>query len=82
MGGGEGGRRSLRGVCSKGTHIRTVGEDRAQAAGTVAHTARLRRDAVAPFEGPMHTLEALEALDVGTSLPEGWLLQAAAGLCE
>ncbi|MEM7451786.1 MAG: tRNA pseudouridine(55) synthase TruB [Pseudomonadota bacterium] len=78
----EGGRLSLRVICSKGTYIRTLVEDLAQAAGTVAHTARLRRDAVAPFEGPMHTLEALEALDAGTSLPEGWLLPADAGLCD
>ncbi|MEM9323708.1 MAG: tRNA pseudouridine(55) synthase TruB [Pseudomonadota bacterium] len=73
---------SLRVTCSKGTYIRTLVEDLAQAAGTVAHTAGLRREAVAPFVGPMHTLEALEALESGGSLPEGWLLPTDAGLSD
>lgn len=76
----EGNRLSLRVTCSKGTYIRTLVEDLALAAGTVAHTAQLRREAVAPFEGPMHTLEALESLDAGAALPDGWLLPADAGL--
>ncbi|MEL6200258.1 MAG: tRNA pseudouridine(55) synthase TruB [Pseudomonadota bacterium] len=78
----DGDQLSIRVVCSKGTYIRTLVEDLAQAAGTVAHTARLRREAVAPFVGPMHTLEALEALETGAPLPEGWLLPTDAGLCD
>lgn len=76
----EGDQLSLQVTCSKGTYIRTLVEDLARAAGTVAHTALLRREAVAPFEGPMHTLEALEALESDAGLPEGWLLPADAGL--
>jgi tRNA pseudouridine55 synthase len=50
--------------CSKGTYVRTLGEDLARALGTVGHLAALRRTAVAPFAGrPAVTLEALEALD-------------------
>lgn len=53
----------LRVRCSKGTYIRTLAEDIARLAGTVAHVAELRRLAVAPFrEASMHTLEALETL--------------------
>lgn len=78
----QGDRLSMRVTCSKGTYIRTLIEDLAQAAGTVAHTAELRRETVAPFEGPMHTLEALEALESGVPLPDGWLLPVDAGLCE
>lgn len=53
----------LRVHCSKGTYIRTLVEDLAAALGTLGHVAALRRLAVAPFgEGPMVTLEALEAV--------------------
>lgn len=52
----------LRVRCSKGTYVRTLTEDIARQAGTVAHVAELRRLAVAPFrESAMHTLEELEA---------------------
>jgi tRNA pseudouridine55 synthase len=48
--------------CSKGTYIRTLGEDLARALGTVGHLASLRRTAVAPFaDSPLHSHEALEA---------------------
>jgi len=47
--------------CSKGTYVRSLVEDIAQAAGTVAHTARLHRETVAGFEeGEMIDLKALE----------------------
>ncbi len=47
--------------CSKGTYVRSLVEDIARAAGTVAHTARLHRETVAEFEaGEMIDLEALE----------------------
>lgn len=52
---------TLRVRCSKGTYIRSLVEDIARAAGTVAHVAELRRLAVTPFaEGAMHTLPQLE----------------------
>jgi len=37
--------------CSKGTYIRTLVEDVARAAGTVAHTRNLHRERVGPFPG-------------------------------
>jgi len=47
--------------CSKGTYVRSLVEDIARAAGTVAHTARLHRETVADFgAGEMIELKALE----------------------
>ena len=47
--------------CSKGTYIRSLVEDIARAAGTVAHTARLHRETVADFRAEeMVDLEAVE----------------------
>jgi tRNA pseudouridine55 synthase len=65
--------------CSKGTYIRTLVEDLAVALGTVGHVRVLRRLAVAPFEETqMHTLDALEALEVpaagGTAALDAFLL--------
>lgn len=56
---------TLRVTCSKGTYIRTLAEDIAQALGTVGHTAALRREAVEPFGDAlgMHTLAELEGLE-------------------
>jgi len=49
--------------CSKGTYIRSMVEDIAAKAGTVAHTARLHREAVGGFEAAaMMDLTAAEAL--------------------
>lgn len=49
--------------CSKGTYIRSMVEDIAAIAGTVAHTARLHREAVGDFEAAaMMELTAAEAL--------------------
>lgn len=49
--------------CSKGTYVRTLGEDLARALGTVGHLCALERVWVAPFrDAPMHTLAALEGL--------------------
>jgi tRNA pseudouridine55 synthase len=49
--------------CSKGTYIRSMVEDIAAKAGTVAHTARLHREAVGGFEAAaMMELAAAEAL--------------------
>ena len=48
--------------CSKGTYVRSLVEDIARAAGTVAHTARLHRETVADFGADeMVELKALEA---------------------
>ena len=54
----------LRVRCSKGTYIRTLGEDIGKALGCGGHLTRLRRIATGPFtESQCITLEALEALD-------------------
>ena len=50
--------------CSKGTYIRTLGEDIGAALGCGGHLIRLRRTATGPFQaGQCLTLEALEAMD-------------------
>ena len=50
-------------ACSKGTYIRTLVEDIAQRAGTVAHTGRLHRESVGHFRSEdMLDLTAVEAL--------------------
>lgn len=47
-------------LCSKGTYIRALAEDLAEALGTCGHVSALRRLYVEPFAGePMHTLESL-----------------------
>ena len=46
----SGSRLVLRVKCSKGTYVRTLIEDIAKAAGTVAHTARLHRETVGDFQ--------------------------------
>ncbi len=52
----------LRVDCSKGTYVRTLGEDLAASIGTCGYLAALRRVFSAPFEGrPMHTLEEIQA---------------------
>lgn len=54
--------------CSKGTYIRTLGEDIGAALGTVAHVIELRRIGSGPFEaGDMVSLDTLrEAEQAGT----------------
>lgn len=66
----------LRVLCSKGTYIRTLVEDVAVAAGTVAHVAELRRLAVAPFTaGMMVTADELDqAASAGQDALDGLLL--------
>ena len=44
--------------CSKGTYVRTLVEDIAKAAGTVAHTAFLHRERVGGFEPPRWSITA------------------------
>ncbi len=49
--------------CSKGTYVRTLVEDIAKRAGTVAHTARLHRETVGSFAGEdMLGLEEIRSL--------------------
>lgn len=48
--------------CSKGTYVRVLGEDLAQALGTLGHLVALRRTAVAGLPARMYRLEELEAL--------------------
>lgn len=57
----DGAEASLRVRCSKGTYVRTLAEDLAQAIGSCAHLTALRRTAVAPFPaGRLVTLEEVE----------------------
>ena len=56
--------------CSKGTYIRTLVEDIARKAGTVAHTARLHRESVGDF--PVDAmLELRDAETAAAAGPEG-----------
>jgi tRNA pseudouridine55 synthase len=56
--------------CSKGTYVRTLVEDIAKKAGTVAHTARLHRESVGDFRAEdMLDLEGIE--EVAASGSEG-----------
>jgi tRNA pseudouridine55 synthase len=57
-----GSRLVFRAVCSKGTYIRVLVEDIARRAGTVAHTARMHREAVGVFRSEdMLDLATVEA---------------------
>ena len=55
--------------CSKGTYIRTLVEDIAQAAGTVAYTAGLHRDSVGGFEAE-DMLDMAQAVDLAENEPD------------
>lgn len=55
--------------CSKGTYIRTLVEDIAQAAGTVAYTAGLHRDSVGGFDAE-DMLDLAQAEDLAENEPE------------
>ncbi|MEM7610867.1 MAG: tRNA pseudouridine(55) synthase TruB [Pseudomonadota bacterium] len=68
--------------CSKGTYIRTLLEDIAAAAGTLAWTSMLRRLSVHPFDQPMVTLDALEQLRDIDSHIEALLLPTQAMLAD
>ena len=68
-------------TCSKGTYVRTLVEDIAGVAGTVAHTRRLHRESVAGFEGcEMQSLGAVQALAESGQGSADWLLPADTGL--
>lgn len=71
---------SLRVRCSKGTYIRTLGEDIGEVLGCGGHLTRLRRVSTGPFaEARCVTLEALETLSesgrLAALLPVDHLLQ-------
>lgn len=58
------GEADLRVDCSKGTYVRTLGEDLARAIGTCGYLGALRRVFSAPFEGRrMYTLEEIQQAD-------------------
>jgi tRNA pseudouridine55 synthase len=60
----SGSRLAFRVGCSKGTYVRTLVEDLAKRAGTVAHTVSLHREAVAGFDAAeMLGFDVLEGLD-------------------
>jgi tRNA pseudouridine55 synthase len=68
-------RPQLRVRCSKGTYIRTLVETIAEAMGTVAHVAALRRISVSPFEGqPLIGMDQLEAAAADPAALEDLLL--------
>ncbi|MCW5748877.1 MAG: tRNA pseudouridine(55) synthase TruB [Alphaproteobacteria bacterium] len=58
--------------CGKGTYIRALARDIAEALGTVGHVAALRRTACGPFrEADAITLDRLAAAAAGQPTPEG-----------
>jgi tRNA pseudouridine55 synthase len=68
--------------CSKGTYVRTLVEDIAKAAGTVAHTARLHRETVGDFraEDMLDLARAEQAATAGPTALREWLLPADSAL--
>ena len=68
--------------CSKGTYVRTLVEDIARRAGTVAHTAHLHRESVRPFDAAaMVDLAVLERLaEADRAALQAALLPVDAGL--
>lgn len=62
---------TLETLCSKGTYVRVLAEEIAQALGSCGHVAALRRVAVEPFEHEgMQTLESLTQLrSTGAAIP-------------
>ena len=73
-------RLTLRVVCSAGTYVRSLAYDLGHTLGTVAHLARLRREAAGPFAlADSHPLPAVEAAAAAGRLGE-LLLPLGAGL--
>ena len=61
----------LRVACSKGTYIRTLGEDIAEALGCGGHLRALRRVQTGPFDASQCiTIEQLEAMEEGERLQQ------------
>jgi tRNA pseudouridine55 synthase len=66
----DGARLELEVICSKGTYVRTLAEDIAQALGTCGYVTRLHRAYVEPFMSEsMHTLESIESARAAGELP-------------
>jgi len=78
----QGARLVFRVHCSKGTYVRTLVEDIAKAAGTVAHTAKLHRETVGAFraEDMLDMSSAELAAEEGPAALRGRLLPADAAL--
>lgn len=78
----SGSRLAFRVHCSKGTYIRTLVEDIARAAGTLAHTAALHRESVAAFRAAdMLDLDEAAALaDAGPRALQARLIPADSAL--
>jgi tRNA pseudouridine55 synthase len=74
----SGSRLAFRVSCAKGTYIRTLVEDIARAAGTVAHTAKLHRETVGDFraEDMLDMTGAEQAAEEGPSALREQLLPA------
>jgi len=70
--------------CSKGTYIRTLVEDIAKSAGTVAHTTRLHRETVGGFraEDMLDMTGAEQAAEAGPAALRNRLLPADAALTD
>jgi tRNA pseudouridine55 synthase len=69
-------------TCGKGTYVRSLARDIAEALGTVGHVTKLHRAAVGPFtDADAITLEALEAAEAG-DLRDGLMKPVSAGLAE
>lgn len=72
--------------CSKGTYVRTLAEDIAEALGTLAHVTSLRRLAVGPYQDAqqMWSMEALHARfeEGGTDALDALLLPTESALSE
>jgi tRNA pseudouridine55 synthase len=74
-------RLTLRVTCSKGTYIRTLGQDVAAALGTCGYIDGLRRLWVEPFaDEPMMTIEELQAGDRDPLALSRWLLPLDRGI--
>jgi tRNA pseudouridine55 synthase len=77
----NGGELTLRVTCSKGTYIRTLGQDVAAALGTCGYIEGLRRLWVEPFaDEPMVTIEELQASEPDPSSLRRWLLPVDRGI--
>ena len=77
----DGHRLTLEVQCSKGTYIRTLGQDVAAALGTCGYIDELRRLWVEPFAAdPMVTLEELQRLAGDTEGLRRWLLPPDRGI--
>jgi tRNA pseudouridine55 synthase len=75
------GQLTLRVTCSKGTYIRTLGQDLAVALGTRGYIDHLRRLWVEPFiDEPMVTIEELQANDQDPAALSLWLLPVDRGI--